>query len=91
MLQPGDVKRRDAVLGPSLAAQLVALMGGTVAVLGAALLGGVVAWLVADSKNRRERVALAREMTRQVRARYEAYVANVPAFFPRLTPWRGEA
>ena len=43
--------------------------------LGAAAAGGALAYLVAETRNRRERVALAREMTRQVRARYEAYVA----------------
>ncbi|MEL6905685.1 MAG: hypothetical protein AAFP22_09780, partial [Planctomycetota bacterium] len=40
--------------------------------LGAAAAGGALAYLVAETRNRRERVALAREMTRQVRARYEA-------------------
>ena len=42
--------------------------------LGSAVAGALLAYVVAESKNRRERVALAREMTRQVRARYEAYV-----------------
>ncbi|MFT5735198.1 MAG: hypothetical protein ACI8WY_003885, partial [Planctomycetota bacterium] len=40
-----------------------------------ALCGGLLTYYLAATKNRKERVALAREMTRQVRARYEAYVA----------------
>lgn len=30
-------------------------------------------------------------LTRQFGAEYESYLANVPRWLPRLTPWRGSA
>ena len=41
---------------------------------GSAVIGAALCYIHLDARNRRSRVALAREMTRQVRARYEAYV-----------------
>ncbi|MDG1490408.1 MAG: hypothetical protein P8R43_00860, partial [Planctomycetota bacterium] len=42
--------------------------------LGSAVAGALLAFAVAEHRNRRERASLAKEMTRQVRERYEVYV-----------------
>ena len=52
------------------------MISGLIAVLVSILsacAGAVLARLAAERRNRRERLALGREMTRQVHERYEAY------------------